>query len=49
VEAGYSWSWAASGQTTEIGNVTLEATFSAQQEIREGWLKLSAAEPPAQP
>ncbi|GHO90560.1 hypothetical protein KSF_006080 [Reticulibacter mediterranei] len=49
VEAGYSWSWAASGQTTEIGNVTLEATFSAQQEIREGWLKLSAAESSTQP
>jgi hypothetical protein len=48
VESGYSWSWATTGETTEPGNVTLEATFSAQQEIREGWLKLSVAEPPAQ-
>ncbi len=47
VEAGYSWSWAATGQTAEIGKVTLDATFAAQQEIREGWLKLNVTEPSA--
>jgi hypothetical protein len=44
VEAGYRWSWAADGTAT-IGKASPQATFSASQEIREGWLKLSEVPP----
>src|SRR5262249_38273251 len=43
-EPGYAWSsLAKSGgewATSEVGPVNLQATWSGQQEIREGWLKL---------
>ncbi len=50
VEAGYQWSWAADG-TAAIGKASPQATFSASQEIRVGWLKLSEvpATPPTTP
>ncbi|MGH9938695.1 MAG: hypothetical protein ACREAM_20840, partial [Blastocatellia bacterium] len=44
-EPGYAWSWLAkSGDewaSSEIGPVNLQATWSGQQEIREGWLRLT--------
>ena len=44
-EPGYAWSWLAKSggewATSEIGPVNLQANWSGQQEIREGWLKLS--------
>lgn len=42
-EAGYQWSWASTGGAGAIGKVKVEVTFSAAQEIREGWLKLGPA------
>jgi hypothetical protein len=42
VEAGYTWSWLPDSGIT-IGKVNLQATFSARQELREGWLKLTPA------
>ena len=48
-EPGYEWSWVYRERGTwregSIGRVKLEATFSGQQEIREGWLKLKPAKP----
>lgn len=44
-ETGYSWSWVdAAGHDRAIGTPTIEATFAATQEIREGWLKLGVTE-----
>jgi len=44
-EPGYAWSWLAkSGDewaSSEIGPANLQATWSGQQEIREGWLRLT--------
>jgi len=42
-EAGYRWSWA--GSAASIGKVNPQATFSARQEILEGWLQLSEIAP----
>jgi hypothetical protein len=48
-EAGYQWAWLEkqNGQwaqpVTSIGKVNAQATFSAKQEVREGWLRLSRA------
>ena len=48
-EPGYAWSWLEKNngtwsESSPIGPVTLEATFSEAQAIREGWLKLSETE-----
>lgn len=48
-EPGHMWSWLEKendkwSETTAIGQINLAATFSGQQEIREGWLKLSPTE-----
>jgi hypothetical protein len=48
-EPGFAWSWleknnCAWAESSPIGPVTLEATFSEAQAIREGWLKLSETE-----
>lgn len=46
-EPGYVWSWVSKSggewSSSEIGPVNLQATWSGQQEIREGWLKLAVA------
>ena len=46
-EPGYAWSWLAKSggewASSEIGPVNLQATWSGQQEIREGWLRLTNA------
>jgi len=41
-EPGYSWSWLPGGGT--VGKSTVQAGFSARQEVREGWLKLTRGE-----
>ena len=48
-EPGFAWSWLEKNngawfESSPIGPVTLEATFSEAQAIREGWLKLSETE-----
>jgi hypothetical protein len=45
-ESGYSWSWLAKengiwDRVTAIGSVSDQATFTTQQQIHEGWLKLT--------
>jgi hypothetical protein len=46
-EPGYAWSWLAKSggewASAEIGPANLQATWSGQQEIREGWLRLTNA------
>jgi hypothetical protein len=48
-EPGYAWSWLEKEKETwletgALGRVNLAASFSGQQEIREGWLKLRQAD-----
>ncbi len=44
-EPGYAWSWLSKSggewTSSEIGPVNLQAAWSGQQEIREGWLRLT--------
>jgi hypothetical protein len=46
-EPGHAWSWLAKSgaewASSEIGPANLQAAWSGQQEIREGWLRLTNA------
>mgnify|MGYP001797228728 CR=1 FL=1 len=47
-EAGYAWSWLERRQDewveqSSMGSTSVNATFTGQQVLREGWLKLSKA------